>query len=92
MPDCTNVKQSCLRGWIDQDIQIAGFVIIPMKHRTKNTSIASVMALNHCAYGCTVGLQAVDGFMLIFLPSAAAALARVVKVRLASFLSSDLFN
>gem|GEM_PF-6134734 len=57
MPDCTNVKQSCLRGWIDQDIQIAGFVIIPMKHRTKNTSIASVMALNHCAYGCTVGLQ-----------------------------------
>jgi hypothetical protein len=36
MPDRTNIKHSCLWGRVNQDVQIAAFLVVAMKHRAEN--------------------------------------------------------
>ena len=49
MLDAGDIQKSGVRGWIDQQIEVAPLPVIAMKHRSKHARIAGVVLLDDAA-------------------------------------------
>jgi hypothetical protein len=57
MPDRTNVKHGCLGRRINQDVQVAAFLVFAMKHRAENSGIAGAVPQHYAANRSAVGFK-----------------------------------
>jgi hypothetical protein len=57
MPDRTNVKHGCLGGRVNQDVQIAAFLVIAIKHLAENSGLAGAVPQHHAANRCAVSFK-----------------------------------
>jgi hypothetical protein len=57
MPDRTNVKHGCLGRRINQDVQVAAFLVVAMEHRAENSGVAGTVPQHHVANRCAVSFK-----------------------------------
>lgn len=49
MLDAGDIQKSGVRGWIDQQIEVAPLPVIAMKHRSKHARVAGMVLLDDAA-------------------------------------------
>jgi hypothetical protein len=61
VPDSPNVEQRRFGRWVNQYVQIAALVVIPMENGAENPRILGAMPLHHRSDGCTMRLKGEGG-------------------------------
>jgi hypothetical protein len=53
--DRTEIKKTCLRDWVDQDIEIAPVGVVAVYQGTEDTRIPGSMGFHHTSDNITMG-------------------------------------